>query len=99
MSNIIYKWGPVNFNPVKINGRVVHVALQSGEVYVWTELSTDPTHCYVDRYIRLFPTGEPYSGTHLGTVVMPSGLVWHVVEPYTESNLTNYGQGSEPWIK
>jgi hypothetical protein len=77
---IIYKWGPLNFGPSPFRGSVVHVGLQDGDVFVWTENHIATVLRDVDRMVRLYPTGHTYIGEYHGTVVMPSGLVWHVVE-------------------
>jgi hypothetical protein len=77
---IVYKWGPVNFKMVPIKGRVVHVGLQNGDVFVWTEQEVNLDIVYHMRWVRLYPTGVEYAGQYCGTVIMPSGLVWHVVE-------------------
>lgn len=77
---IIYKWGPIHFGTTLYRGNIVHVGLQGGEVFIWAETDTDPSTCYLNRSVKLHPTGTPYTGEYLGTVVMPSGLVWHVIE-------------------
>jgi hypothetical protein len=79
---IIYKWGPLNLKPFPIKGRVVHVGLQGsdGNVFVWTENHIATVLRDVERMVRLYPTGHTYIGEYHGTVVMPSGLVWHVIE-------------------
>ena len=77
---IIYKWGPLKFTPTPIRGRVVHVGLQDGDVFVWTENHIATGLRHVERMVRLHPTGEKYTGHYHGTVIMPSGFVWHVIE-------------------
>lgn len=77
---IIYKWGPLKFAPIPIRGRVVHVGLQDGDVFVWTENHIATGLRHVERMVRLRPTGERYTGHYHGTVIMLSGLVWHVIE-------------------
>ena len=79
-NKIVYKWGPIRFDPTPIKGRVVHVGLQEGDVFVWAEQDVNIDVRYVGRSVRLHPTGHEYTGHHHGTVVMPSGLVWHVIE-------------------
>jgi len=76
----IYKWGPLGFDKTKIRGRFVHVGCQEGSVYVWTEQELDVNIRYLERTVRLCPTGGVFTGEYFGTVVMPSGLVWHVIE-------------------
>ena len=77
---IIYKWGPLNFTPTPIRGRVVHVGLQNGYIFAWTEEEIDVNVRYYFRTAKLHPTGEQYTGTYHGTVVVPDGMVWHVIE-------------------
>jgi hypothetical protein len=78
---IIYKWGPLSFNHIPVKGQIVHVGLQDGDVFVWTEQDVEMLkHHYTLRHLRLHPTGQPYTGEYHGTVVMPSGFVWHVIE-------------------
>ena len=77
---IIYKWGPLNFGPSPFRGSVVHVGWQDGNVFVWTENQIVPGLRHPERMAKLHPTGQKYSGAYLGSVVAPSGLVWHVVE-------------------
>ena len=84
---IIYKWGPLNLKPFPIRGRVVHVGLQGsdGNVFVWTENHIVPGFRHPERMVRLHPTGQKYTGEYHGTVIMPSGLVWHVIEEEEEN--------------
>jgi hypothetical protein len=78
---IIYKFGPLNFSETPVKGRIVHVGLQNGDVFVWTEQEVEtPQNFYPLRHLRLHSTGQPYTGEYHGTVVMPSGFVWHVIE-------------------
>ena len=81
MSKIIYKWGPVVNDPIGIKGDVIHVGYQntpSGpDVFVWTELVIG--NDTPEWYVSLYPTGCAYEGEYHGTVVLPSGLVWHVI--------------------
>ena len=80
-NKIVYKWGPVTGDPLFIEGRVVHVGYQGEHnVYVWTEVELDNDIIYNKRYVNIYGNGQHYTGQHLGTVVMPSGLVWHIVE-------------------
>jgi hypothetical protein len=78
--NIIYKYGPIGFDGTTIKGQVVHVGLQNDEIFVWTHQELDINIRYLYRTVKLYPTGVQFAGEYLGTVVMPSGLVWHVVE-------------------
>ena len=77
---IIYKWGPLSFEPSPIRGSVVHVGWQDGNVFVWTENQIVPGLRHPERMVKLHPTGQEYTGVCLGSVVAPSGLVWHVIE-------------------
>jgi hypothetical protein len=77
---VIYKYGPITFDGTTIKGHVVHVGLQNDEVFVWTHVELDINIRYLFRTVRLYPTGTQFKGEYLGTAVMPSGLVWHVVE-------------------
>jgi len=77
---VIYKYGPITFDGANIKGRVVHVGLQDYNVFVWTEQEVDINMRYLDRTVRLYPTGLQFKGNYLGTVVIPSGIVWHVIE-------------------
>lgn len=83
---IIYKWGPLNLKPFPIKGRVVHVGLQGsdGNVFVWTETQIVPGLRHPERMVKLHPTGQKYTGVCLGSVVEPSGMVWHVVTSRNE---------------
>lgn len=78
--NIIYKYGPIGFDGTNIKGQVVHVGLQNDEIFVWTHQELAINIHYLYRTVKLYPTGVQFAGEYLGTVVMPSGLVWHVVE-------------------
>ena len=80
--SIIYKWGPVGFGPTPIRGHVIHVGLQGGDVFVWTENQIVEGLRHAERMVRLHPTGKKYTGLYHGTVVMPHGLVWHVIEEF-----------------
>ena len=77
---IIYKWGPINFERTLYRGKALHVGLQSDEAFIWAEAEINSTDAFPYRAVKLHPTGIPYEGKYLGTVVMPSGLVWHVIE-------------------
>jgi hypothetical protein len=74
---IVYKWGPINFERSLYRGKALHIDHQNGEVFIWAEAGTGP---FTYRAVKLHPTGVTYEGEYLGTVVMPSGLVWHVIE-------------------
>ena len=77
---VIYKYGPITFDGIAIKGSVVHVGLQNDGIFLWTQQELDINIRYLNRTVRLYPTGLLFKGNYLGTVVIPSGLVWHVVE-------------------
>lgn len=88
MSKVIHKFGPLNqYASVGVYGRPVHVDKQDefGEerVYMWCEVDQSQVNCYVNSHmVRYIPTGYQQYGDdeeYFGTVVMSSGLVWHVV--------------------
>lgn len=84
MTAVIYKYGPfTNDNEVGYAGIPVHVGYQDVgfahaeyKVFIWCILSEDAA----GGKAKIVATGEPFDGTYIGTVVMPSGLVWHVIE-------------------
>lgn len=82
MADVIYKYGPIEpgMDFLIVKGQPVHVGLQNGKIFVWSrnlcEIVED------ERTVRLVATGEAYIDPYIGTVIMPSGLVWHCVEVY-----------------
>lgn len=84
-SKVIYKWGPLTgLNHITARGRIIHaeycdVGLFTSQkgIYVWTEIDNDHWENFNLYYVA---TGESYDGICHKTVVMPGGLVWHVVE-------------------
>ena len=85
---VIHKFGPLNpHGSMGVHGRPVHVDKQDefgGEqVYMWCEVDQSQVNCYVTSHmVRYVPTGYQHYGddeTYFGTVVMSSGLVWHVL--------------------
>lgn len=84
MADVIYKYGPfTNDNEVGYAGTPVHVGYQDVgyahaeyAVFMWCRLSENAR----GGKAKIVATGEEYTGLYIGTVVMPSGLVWHVVE-------------------
>jgi hypothetical protein len=81
MADVIYKYGPIDPSyAMTVRGKPVHVGLQNDEIFVWSLNLADITD--KDRIVRLVATGEVYVGPYYGTVVMPSGLIWHLVEVY-----------------
>jgi hypothetical protein len=82
MADVIYKYGPIEpaFDYMTVRGKPVHVGLQDGKIFVWCINLAEIEE--KERKVRLVATGEVYVGPYCGTVVMPSGLVWHLVEVY-----------------
>jgi hypothetical protein len=80
VEKIIYKWGPLSLHSTTVKGHIVHVGIQNQQVFVWAEQELDKNVRYLERQIRLCPTGEKYTGDYHGTVVTAAGLVWHVIE-------------------
>jgi hypothetical protein len=82
MADVIYKYGPIDpvMEYLTVKGRPVHIGLQNGEIYIWCLCAVD--FAEGERLVRLIATGETYIGPYIGTVVMPSGLVWHLIEVY-----------------
>jgi hypothetical protein len=85
MADVIYKYGPFDIrNIVEYAGEPVHVGYQDQSysphpdhrIYMWCRLSDD-SPC---GKAKIVATGEHYTGRYIGTVVMPSSMVWHVVE-------------------
>ncbi len=89
MTHIIYKYGPLSTNgeTVDFKGEPVHVGYQDDSyaphpdyrVFIWCRIDGGPERSPVG-VAKIVATGERYEGKHIGSVVMPSGLVWHVVE-------------------
>lgn len=81
MADVIHKYGPItpSMDWIVCKGDPVYVGLQHGEIYVWCrEANIDALN--IERIVILVATGEPYIGPYYGTVVLPSGMVWHIVE-------------------
>lgn len=91
MSDVIYKYGPFDYvgNTVDFEGIPLHVGYQDNinsphsdnRVYLWCRLPASPSvyEPYKGK-AKIVATGEKFTGRYIGTVVMPSTLVWHVVE-------------------
>jgi hypothetical protein len=84
MSSIIYKYGPFDVpgKYVEFQGEPVHVGYQEifgPQIFMWCKLDTEYP-IQTKKYARIIPTGEIFEDKYIGTVVIPSGLVWHVVE-------------------
>lgn len=79
--------------PHRIN-KFCHVAPSridpNGLIDVWYETS-DNAPGWVDIRLHVEGTGHPidHNGTHIGTVVTPNGLVWHV---FVEGVASHLGQ-------
>ena len=62
--------------------KFLHAGEQDGALTVWSIVNTEsPSQ---DVWIRVYGTGwpieSPWTLTHIGTVQMTDGLVWHVFE-------------------
>lgn len=81
MTDIIYKYGPIEHTGTEIKGEPIHVGLQNGDIFVWCRL-LHMNNSDTNRIgkVAIVATGEPYYGRYIGTVIMPSALVWHIVE-------------------
>jgi hypothetical protein len=88
VGNVIYKYGLDHLRGQQTywlprGARVVHVGCQLSNPtpFIWIQHET-PGQVAQDLYtFRVVATGEvfePDEHQHIGTVVMPSGLVWHV---------------------
>lgn len=67
-----------------VGAEILHVGHQGGdELFVWALV--DPTKPNGDRLLEAVGTGHwtAYrAAEHHGTVVMPSGMVWHIFEAF-----------------
>lgn len=88
MNKVIYKYGPLTgLNTIEVHGRIVHaefreVGVFTAEqgIYVWAEVDKSEGVTNLLFELGIVGTGEEFTGKYHKTVVMPSGLVWHVVE-------------------
>lgn len=87
-SKVIYKWGPLTgLNKIAVRGRITHAeycdigmfTAQQG-IYVWTEADNEDAANDAYYNLEIVGTGSPYDGVCHKTILMPGGLVWHVVE-------------------
>lgn len=65
-------------------GRIVHVAMQAGDPYVWAIVWPDCGET-ITRKLRIIGTGHEYDPTgltHIATFQQPP-FVWHVFEEMT----------------
>lgn len=79
----IWKFALEGFDPVleiPAGGEVVAVDLQDGRLTMWAMV--DPTEPRVQRQFHVVGTGETFDhpASYRGTVQMPNGLVWHLLE-------------------
>ena len=68
-----------------IDSKIIHVAEQSGKLCIWVEIYSNSSESRSEpRTILSKGTGPEYEEDgreeHIGTVLMSSGLVWHVYE-------------------
>ena len=89
MNKIIYKYGPIyhNNHVIDVKGRIVHAEFRprgtfnaEAGIYVWAELNDFENETYSPYKVTVVGTGEKYDSFHLKTVVMPDGIVWHIVQ-------------------
>lgn len=82
MTDIIYKYGPIYHGlETEIKGEPIHVGLQNNEIFVWCRLlHMNNSDTNRTSKVIIVATGEEYYGRYIGTVIMPSALVWHIVE-------------------
>ena len=65
----------------RLQGDIVHVAARRPDVVeIWAEHHGNKTF-EVERRFRVFGTGHPADGVHIGTAIAAGGaLVWHLRE-------------------
>jgi hypothetical protein len=88
MSKVIYKYGPLTgLNTIEVQGRIVHAEFREKGtftaergIYVWAEVDKTEGVTNLNYDLDIVGTGEEFTGKYHKTVVMPDGLVWHVVE-------------------
>lgn len=84
MTDVIHKYvlnqGPYAKTTIQLpdNFLVLYVTDQHGELTIWVEL--DPEEEKIPHTFYVLPTGGEIfpSMDHVGSVLMSSGLVWHV---------------------
>lgn len=80
MKQIVYKWGPLSIlKEIEYRGVPCHVGIQDGDVFMWTIYTEDSSYRAAKK-VKLHPTGRDFTGTYIGTAIMPSGLVWHAID-------------------
>lgn len=78
----VYKYGPLRVcfgsDPhalsVKVQGKPTLVGIQGREAFIWCEDIGGPTYDVV-----LYPTGAPYQGRCVGSLIDEAGFVFHAV--------------------
>lgn len=63
--------------------KALHVAEQNGMLTLWVQVPQDIDSHPTNRNFHAIPTGfmdVPENSSHVGTVVMVSGMVWHIYE-------------------
>lgn len=68
--------------PMPLGARILHAHTQGGGIYVWALVDT--TAPLKPRRVWVMPTGREFnagSDVYIGTVHLPTGLVFHVFEP------------------
>lgn len=84
--SVIYKYALPQEDEIRLEVpglfKPLHVAEQNGQLCLWA--LTDPSTASQSRRILIYGTGhrvEPSAEfNYIGTVIMPNGLVWHVVD-------------------
>lgn len=78
-SRAVWKWPIADPMAMPAGARIVHVGQQHGVPTVWALV--DPAAPRVARRVEVVGTGYKFAaGEYVGTVLMPNGLVWHVVD-------------------
>ena len=70
--------------PIPKNAKILHVDIQSDNLYFWAEVDTEEVITY--RYFSIFGTGwdipseENIEYVYIGTVKEQDDLIWHLYE-------------------
>lgn len=82
----IYKFNMAPKIQMPEGAEVLHVGVQDEKAMIWALV--DPAKPLEIRNFHIYGTGHQImEGTvHLGTAVLPSGLVWHLFEERNEEN-------------
>lgn len=86
LKNTIYKYGPLEPSEewqeltLREHCAIRHFGEQNGKLYLWAEINEDCTP--ERRQFMVIGTGweVPEDAQYLGSVVSPSGYVWHLYE-------------------